>query len=711
MKNKIARLISVMMAITFVMVSSIYTNGVDAAENEMRAAWVSTVYNLDWPKTKNNASKQKQELTQMMDKLKGCGINTIILQVRPESDALYKSSINPWSKYLTGTQGKDPGYDPLSYAVSEAHKRGMEIHAWFNPYRVTTSGTDLSALASSNPARKNPSWVIKYNNKLYYDPGNPAVIDYLVKTVTEVAKNYDVDGVHFDDYFYPSSSFPDDATYKKYGNGMSKADWRRENVNTLLREVKSSVKSVNPDCQFGVSPFGIWRNKSDSCPTGSDTKGSESYSSMYADSRTWIRKGYIDYIAPQLYWPMGYSVADYTKLVKWWANEVKGYNVKLYIGQGIYKQGQSDYSGQNIAKEIKKQINENRKYDTVSGSIYFSAKDILNKSQIYNDLKSMYGEYTGGFDSSDTTESSVKVTSMIGANRYDTAARISKAGWSSGSSKVIIANGLNEMEGIISNPLAASYNAPILLVSDNAVRSETETELKRLNPSEVIIVGGTSSVKSSIESKVKSIVPKASVRRINASGEINLSVAIAKEIDKVSPVNKIYMTGTDGEADALSVAAKAGEEKAPILVTDKNSLSSSVSTWIKDNNISDAYFLGQNKVISDSVIKSADSIISGSVSGNRIGGANRNETNALVIDKFYKTSDYNSIIVTKNRPLADAITSGVYASKLKVPIVLAGNELDDKQESVLSSKKSPLIYRIGGGITSSTFNKIQKLME
>lgn len=711
MKNKIARLISVMMAITFVMVSSIYTNGVDAAENEMRAAWVSTVYNLDWPKTKNNASKQKQELTQMMDKLKGCGINTIILQVRPESDALYKSSINPWSKYLTGTQGKDPGYDPLSYAVSEAHKRGMEIHAWFNPYRVTTSGTDLSALASSNPARKNPSWVIKYNNKLYYDPGNPAVIDYLVKTVTEVAKNYDVDGVHFDDYFYPSSSFPDDATYKKYGNGMSKADWRRENVNTLLREVKSSVKSVNPDCQFGVSPFGIWRNKSDSCPTGSDTKGSESYSSMYADSRTWIRKGYIDYIAPQLYWPMGYSVADYTKLVKWWANEVKGYNVKLYIGQGIYKQGQSDYSGQNIAKEIKKQINENRKYDTVSGSIYFSAKDILNKSQIYNDLKSMYGEYTGGFDSSDTTESSVKVTSMVGANRYDTAAKISKAGWSSGSSKVIIANGLNEMEGIISNSLAASYNAPILLVSDNAVRSETETELKRLNPSEVIIVGGTSSVKSSIESKIKSIVPKASVRRINASGEINLSVAIAKEIDKVSPVNKIYMTGTDGEADALSVAAKAGEEKAPILVTDKNSLSSSVSTWIKDNNISDAYFLGQNMVISDSVIKSADSIISGSVSGNRIGGANRNETNALVIDKFYKTSDYNSIIVTKNRPLADAITSGVYASKLKVPIVLAGNELDDKQESVLSSKKSPLIYRIGGGITSSTFNKIQKLME
>lgn len=205
--KKILKKLTVVMLAVFMFVGSIsYTNNAQAAEKEMRAAWVSTVYNLDWPKTKNNASKQKQELTQLMDKLKGCGINTIVLQVRPESDALYKSSINPWSKYLTGTQGKDPGYDPLAFAVQEAHKRGMELHAWMNPYRVTSSGTDLNALVSSHPARKNPSWVIKYNSKMYYDPGNPAVVDYLVKTVKEVVDKYDVDGIHFDDYFYPSSS-------------------------------------------------------------------------------------------------------------------------------------------------------------------------------------------------------------------------------------------------------------------------------------------------------------------------------------------------------------------------------------------------------------------------------------------------------------------------------------------------------------------------
>ncbi len=225
--RKILKKLTVVMLAVFMFVGSVsYTNNAQAAEKEMRAAWVSTVYNLDWPKTKNNASKQKQELTQLMDKLKGCGINTIVLQVRPESDALYKSSINPWSKYLTGTQGKDPGYDPLAFAkgcgintivlqvrpesdalykssinpwskyltgtqgkdpgydplafaIQEAHKRGMELHAWMNPYRVTSSGTDLNSLVSSHPAIKNPSWVIKYNNKMYYDPGNPAVVDYL----------------------------------------------------------------------------------------------------------------------------------------------------------------------------------------------------------------------------------------------------------------------------------------------------------------------------------------------------------------------------------------------------------------------------------------------------------------------------------------------------------------------------------------------------
>ena len=629
MKKILKKLTAVMLS-TFMILSAIpYVNSTQAAEKEMRAAWVSTVYNLDWPKTKNNATKQKQELTQLMDKLKGCGINTIVLQVRPESDTLYKSSINPWSKYLTGTQGKDPGYDPLAFAIQEAHKRGMELHAWMNPYRVTSSGTNLNSLVSSHPARKNPSWVIKYNNKMYYDPGNPAVVDYLVKTVKEVVDKYDVDGIHFDDYFYPSSSFPDDASYKAYGKGQDRNNWRRENVNTLLKKVKAVV-NTRSGCEFGVSPFGIWRNKSADCPDGSETSGSQSYYNMLADSRTWIRKGYVDYIVPQIYWPIGLKVADYSKLVKWWANEVKGYDVDLYIGQGIYKQGQSSYSGQNIAKEIKSQINVNKQYSTVKGSMYFSARDIVNNASIYNDLKSMYGAYNGTTEDKNLPSS----TEIIGANRYDTAAKISKKGWNSAST-VVIANGLNEIEGIVANPLAAVYDAPVLLAEKDKISSYTINELKRLNPSNIIIVGGKNSIGENTEKNIKSSVSSASIKRIEGSNIEELSVNIAKEIDSKSNVSKIYVAGENGAADALSVVSKAAEEKAPIIVTSKNSVNSSVKNWIKSNSISSAYFLGETAVISDNVIKEIDSIVSGNVSGNRIGGANRNQTNARVIKAIY----------------------------------------------------------------------------
>ena len=701
--RKILKKLTVVMLAVFMFVGSVsYTNNAQAAEKEMRAAWVSTVYNLDWPKTKNNASKQKQELTQLMDKLKGCGINTIVLQVRPESDALYKSSINPWSKYLTGTQGKDPGYDPLAFAVQEAHKRGMELHAWMNPYRVTSSGTNLNSLVSSHPARKNPSWVIKYNNKMYYDPGNPDVVDYLVKTVKEVVDKYDVDGIHFDDYFYPSSSFPDDASYKAYGKGQDRNNWRRENVNTLLKKVKAVV-NARSGCEFGVSPFGIWRNKSADCPDGSETSGSQSYYNMLADSRTWIRKGYVDYIVPQIYWPIGLKVADYSKLVKWWANEVKGYDVDLYIGQGIYKQGQSSYSGQNIAKEIKNQININKKYDTVKGSMYFSARDIVNNASIYNDLKSMYGAYNGTTEDKNLPSS----TEIIGANRYDTAAKISKKGWNSAST-VVIANGLNEIEGIVANPLASVYNAPVLLTDKNKVSSYTINELKRLKPSNIIIIGGKNSIGESAEKSIKNAVSSVSIKRIDGSNIEELSVNIAKEIDSKANVSKIYVAGENGAADALSVVSKAAEEKSPIIVTSKNSVNSSVKNWIKSNSISSAYFLGKTAVISDNVIKEIDSVVSGNVSGNRIGGSDRNQTNARVIKALYPSENYNPVFVAKNRPLVDAISVGVYAAKTKSPIVVAGNSLDSEQSNILKNKKTNSVFRIGGGISNDTYNKIRE---
>lgn len=701
--RKILKKLTVVMLAVFMFVGSVsYTNNAQAAEKEMRAAWVSTVYNLDWPKTKNNASKQKQELTQLMDKLKGCGINTIVLQVRPESDALYKSSINPWSKYLTGTQGKDPGYDPLAFAIQEAHKRGMELHAWMNPYRVTSSGTDLNSLVSSHPARKNPSWVIKYNNKMYYDPGNPAVVDYLVKTVKEVVDKYDVDGIHFDDYFYPSSSFPDDASYKAYGKGQDRNNWRRENVNTLLKKVKAVVNAKS-GCEFGVSPFGIWRNKSSDCPDGSETSGSQSYYNMLADSRTWIRKGYVDYIVPQIYWPIGLKVADYSKLVKWWANEVKGYDVDLYIGQGIYKQGQSSYSGQNIAKEIKNQININKKYDTVKGSMYFSARDIVNNTSIYNDLKSMYGAYNGTTEDKKLPPS----TEIIGSDRYDTAAKISKKGWNSAST-VVIANGLNEIEGIVANPLASVYNAPVLLTDKNKVSSYTINELKRLKPSNIIIIGGKNSIGESAEKSIKNAVSSVSIKRIDGSNIEELSVNIAKEIDSKANVSKIYVAGENGAADALSVVSKAAEEKSPIIVTSKNSVNSSVKNWIKSNSISSAYFLGKTAVISDNVIKEIDSVVSGNVSGNRIGGSNRNQTNARVIRALYPSENYNPVFVAKNRPLVDAISVGVYAARTKSPIVIAGNALDSEQANILKNKKTNSVFRIGGGISNDTYNKIRE---
>ena len=701
--EKILKKVTAVMLAAFMILGGIpYVNKAQASEKEMRAAWVSTVYNLDWPKTKNNASKQKQELTQLMDKLKGCGINTIVLQVRPESDALYKSSINPWSKYLTGTQGKDPGYDPLAFAIQEAHKRGMELHAWMNPYRVTSSGTDLNSLVSSHPARKNPSWVIKYNNKMYYDPGNPAVVDYLVKTVKEVVDKYDVDGIHFDDYFYPSSSFPDDASYKAYGKGQDRNNWRRENVNTLLKKVKAVV-NARSGCEFGVSPFGIWRNKSSDCPDGSETSGSQSYYNMLADSRTWIRKGYVDYIVPQIYWPIGLKVADYSKLVKWWANEVKGYDVDLYIGQGIYKQGQSSYSGQNIAKEIKNQININKKYDTVKGSMYFSARDIVNNASIYNDLKSMYGAYNGTTEDKNLPHS----TEIIGANRYDTAAKISKKGWNA-SSTVVIANGLNEIEGIVANPLASVYNAPVLLTDKNKVSSYTINELKRLKPSNIIIIGGKNSIGESAEKSIKNAVSSVSIKRIDGSNIEELSVNIAKEIDSKANVSKIYVAGENGAADALSVVSKAAEEKAPIIVTSKNSVNSSVKNWIKSNSISSAYFLGKTAVISDNVIKEIDSVVSGNVSGNRIGGSNRNQTNAKVIKALYLSETYNPVFVAKNRPLVDAISVGVYAARTKSPIVIAGNALDSEQANILKNKKTNSVFRIGGGISNDTYNKIRE---
>lgn len=346
--------------------------------DEMRGIWITTVYGLDWPRVKNDIKAQQQDFIDMLDMLQELNFNAVFVQVRPASDAFYKSRINPWSEYLTGTQGKDPGYDPLKFMIKETHKRGMEFHAWLNPYRVTTSGTDVNALAKNNPARINPDWVIAYENSLFYDPENIDVINYIATTVYEIVRKYYVDGIHFDDYFYPYNYPLPEGEDRDGEVGNS----RREAITTMIRLVNKTIKSVRDDVKFGVSPFGVWKNKS-SDPRGSDTNNLEGYYGIYADAVTWIEEDIIDYIVPQVYWTIGKVGSDYGVVVKWWVDITSDSDVDLYIGQNI--------NNLEIASEIEKQINLNRSFEAIEGSLFFSMSDIIeNKGNVVEQLKKVY---------------------------------------------------------------------------------------------------------------------------------------------------------------------------------------------------------------------------------------------------------------------------------------------------------------------------------
>ncbi|MBE0336006.1 family 10 glycosylhydrolase [Paenibacillus sp. 23TSA30-6] len=348
------------------------------ASTSMRGAWISTI-NGDWPSSavRSSTEKQKQEFTKMLDDLQGMGINAVFVQVRASGDALYPSNLVPWSKYLTNTQGKNPGYDPLKFMISESHKRGMEFHAWFNPFRANSTGT-TSGLAANHVANQHPDWIVKNGSQLYINPGIPAARQHVIDAIMEVVDGYDIDGVHLDDYFYPySGTFDDNATFKAYNvNKISdKGDWRRDNVNSFVRDLGKSIHASKSKVQFGISPFGVWRNKSQDL-TGSDTKaGVTAYDTTFADVRTWINKGWIDYVAPQIYWSIGFPAAGYDKLVAWWSNEVKNSDVKLYIGHSPYKIGTPE-KGWQSAEELIKQLKLNENYNQVKGDIYFSAQHL-----------------------------------------------------------------------------------------------------------------------------------------------------------------------------------------------------------------------------------------------------------------------------------------------------------------------------------------------
>lgn len=372
-------------------------------DGEMRGIWLSTVSNLDWPEISSykNSKVQQEMLKEKFDFIEEQNMNTIFFQVRPMGDAFYKSNYAAWSKYLTGSLGEDPGYDPLEFAINEAHKRGLELQAWFNPFRIDSNSAGfnmdnyINELPEQSPLKNNSNWIVKYNNYHYLDVGIPEVREYVIDTIIEVVKNYNIDGVVLDDYFYPYPSggleFPDDNTYEKYGEGFnSKEEWRRNNVNCFISELYKKIKETNTEVKFGVSPFGIWRNGESL--GGSNTSGLSSYDDVYVDSRKWIQEGWIDYIIPQIYWQFVYSAAPYATLVDWWAKQVENTNVQLYIGHAAYKINDSTYGESWLNEnEVINQIRYSRGNSNVKGSCFFRLKTLEeNRIGFTDELRELY---------------------------------------------------------------------------------------------------------------------------------------------------------------------------------------------------------------------------------------------------------------------------------------------------------------------------------
>ncbi len=349
-------------------------------KREFRAVWISHISNIDWPSSKTlTAQQQRDEFVAQLNQHKLSNINAVVVQVRPSCDAIYPSAIEPWAEWLTGKQGKSPGYDPLQFMIDETHKRGMEFHAWFNPYRAVVS-ISSSSIDSSHVSVKHPEWCITFGNLKFLDPGQAEVRNYVTSVIMDVVRRYDIDAVHFDDYFYPypqtGVTISDSITYAQQSRGFTdKNAWRRDNVNLMVKMVADSIKSVKKYVKFGISPFGIWRNNG-SDVQGSATLGLESYSAIYADSRRWVQQGWLDYITPQLYWSIGFGPAAYDVLVPWWANVSQGRH--LYIGQGIYRINTSTDPKWLNASEVPNQLRLNRSTPSVLGSIHFSSKQVLN---------------------------------------------------------------------------------------------------------------------------------------------------------------------------------------------------------------------------------------------------------------------------------------------------------------------------------------------
>lgn len=355
-----------------------------APKREFRGVWVATVANIDWPSRPGlTVDQQKQELIGLMEQHKRNGMNALLLQVRPAADALYAKSREPWSQWLTGRQGVAPagGYDPLEFAIKEAHSRGMELHAWFNPYRATMNLN--SYISEDHMTRKRPDLFFTYAGKKQFDPGLPEVREYIIQVILDVVKGYNIDGIHFDDYFYPypvaGQQINDGNTFQKYDNGFTNIkDWRRNNVDLLIKQLGDSIHHYKKYVKFGISPFGIWKNDKED-PEGSATSGLSNYHELYADSRKWIKEGWVDYLNPQVYFSFTRRAAPFNVLVDWWSKQTYGRH--LYIGQAAYLVNQKMEAAWRLPEQIPDQVRYIRGNNRIQGSVYFSSKSFFTMAR------------------------------------------------------------------------------------------------------------------------------------------------------------------------------------------------------------------------------------------------------------------------------------------------------------------------------------------
>ncbi len=356
-----------------------------STKREFRGAWIASVANIDWPsKPGLPAVEQQQQFVALLDQLKTLGCNAVIVQIRPVCDALYASKIEPWSRYLTGRQGEPPFpyYDPLIFMIEETHKRNMEFHAWFNPFRALMDNKQ-----NPNPpkhvTRVHPDWVINYGTQSILDPGIPEAREYVLSVITDVVRRYDIDAVHLDDYFYPyrvaGKTFGDARSYAKYGHGMDKDDWRRNNVSQFISQLNTDIKHIKPYVKLGISPFGIWRNK-DKDPEGSETKGGQTnYDDLYADVLLWMQKGWIDYLMPQLYWEHTSHAAPFGILMPWWYGHC--YKRHVYYGLGLYRMLNAHSGPWTSVHELMWQLRDIRNQCPNTGYAFFSASN-FNKIRV-----------------------------------------------------------------------------------------------------------------------------------------------------------------------------------------------------------------------------------------------------------------------------------------------------------------------------------------